>query len=330
MYDKPYFNYEDLFHRMSQKNIIVDKNPIFVLECLESISYYTLVNGYKDIYGTYFDSEDNIEKFSVKVNFDELYSLASIDASLNSVFFKYIIYVEKSLKTKLSHIVAREYGEGMNDYLDFKHYKNHSQLDRMTEVNNIKAQIIRSKNASLKHYRSYRNHIPPWIGVNGIYFGSAINWYKILQPVFKTEIVLAFFKHSRLDQIADKKELFISCLSLLQTYRNNIAHGNRTFQSTITKELPKKALLKAIPSTVLTSKEYDSGVGKKDLFAVIVSIVMLMNNRYLLQSLELDLRTVLQPYEDTLLSNEKYVMATLGLPNDVLKRIEILRIEKFQ
>lgn len=330
MYDKPYLSFNDQLLRLHKKNIIVTKNPSFVLECLESISYYTLINGYKDLYGTYYDEEEGIEKFKEKVDFVNLYTLSNIDNSLNSVFFKYIIYVEKSLKTKLSHIVAREYGEEMNSYLFFKNYRRNGTLDRKYEIENIRAQIIRSKNASIEHYRENKNHIPPWIAINGIYFGSSINWYKILQESLKEEVANSFFKYSALVDIEQQKNLLISSLSLLQTYRNNIAHGNRTFQSKVTNELPKVELINAVPKGVLSEEEYQSGLGQKDLFAVMLSIAILLNDPYLLNNYIYDLKNVIDPYIDVELCNSDPVIKTLELPIDYSKRIDLINESKFK
>ena len=112
---------------MKRKNINFTGYETFVKECLASHSYYTIVNGYKDIFGTHFDESQSLEKFNYKVEFNQLYTLYTIDTNLNSILFKYILYVERSLKTKISHIVAREFGVDMHGYLNKKHYKNNGR-----------------------------------------------------------------------------------------------------------------------------------------------------------------------------------------------------------
>lgn len=193
MSDKPFLTYRQQLKRIKDKRILVADDD-FVLEILKTMSYYGIVNGYKDIFGVYYDEEMKLERFSDEVAFEQLHRIALIDNSLNNLLFKYIIYIEKALKTKLAYIVARKYGILEEQYLDFKKYTSRGLLDRKNEIENIKNQIKSNKNsASVQHYREKHDYIPPWISVNALYFGTVINWYKISEDNIKRKFQMIFY-----------------------------------------------------------------------------------------------------------------------------------------
>lgn len=329
--DRPFLTYQQQLTRMKLKNISID-DELFAKEVIQSISYYGLINGYKDIFGVYYDEEHSIERFTTTVAFDILHRIFLIDHALNNLLFKYIIYIEKSLKTKLAYKVAQKYGDHMVDYLDFTKYRSNGELDRKSEIQNITYQIQNNKNsASIKHYKENHNTIPPWVATGGIYFGTTINWYKICQENIKQSIADEFFR--LLDLKGEQsKELLMSMLTLLQEYRNNIAHGNRTFLSNVSSELSHNLLFSILPPATLTEEEYLSGIGKKDLFAVMISLVSLINDPIIFRQLLYDFGTLFNNDEfDTAItySPKGNIYQTLNIPDNFLERLGAIYQKKF-
>ena len=121
-------------------------------------------------------------------------------------------------------------------------------------------------------------------------------------------------------------------LNLLQEYRNNIAHGSRTFQSNVRTELTKNHLLEAVDERVLTESEFLSGIGKKDLFAVMLSIVILINDQLLLDQYLFDLENLIIPYAKTKqqLSPQGDIFKTLNIPENVIDRLSNVLSIKFK
>lgn len=332
-YDRPFLPIEKQVSHLRKKNIIIHNEP-FVIEALTTHSYYAIINGFKDIFGTHYDTEDKIEKFNIDTDFDFLYTLFTIDNDLNSIMFKYIIYVERSLKTKLAYEVGDKYGVSIDAYLTFTNYRDNGDLDRKKVIENIKGQISgnRLKSASVIHYTKNHNHIPPWIAVNELYFGTTINWYRILDSDLKDKIANDFFKYTLLKDIEDKKTLLLDMLTLLQTYRNNMAHGSRTFETNVPRELPKIELLACVPDYLVSEQEFLFGFGKKDIYAVMVSILVLLNDKFVLNTFIRDLETLITPFEaaDIILSPKGDIFNTLQLPSDFLARFNKYVEDKFK
>mgnify|MGYP001018848842 CR=1 FL=1 len=331
-YDKPFVSIEDQIELLKEKRVCFeDRRLKFIRICLQNHSYYAIINGFKDLYDVSYDETKKLEVFKDKVPFDDLYTLFTIDSSLNNILFKYIIHVERSLKTKISHTIASQFGIAEPDYLDSRKYRNTKNLNKNLEIGNICNQIRRpDKCASIDHYREKHNHVPPWIAVNGLMFGTVINWYKILKSEPKRIIADSYFCMAKPISIDDKLNILPSMLTLLQTYRNNIAHGNRTFQSVVKSELPKKELLEMMPTELLTEAEFKRGLGKKDLYAVILSLLALIDDPFILLNLSQDLKTILIPFlvQNIQISGKGNILDTLNLPRNIFNRIEFIAKNK--
>lgn len=130
--DKPFKTYDELIERMRDKNIIV-KNTNFAEQALSNCSYYNLVNRYQDL----LQSKQDPEKFVQGITFEQLYTLYTLDMSISNILLKYILYIERSLKSKLSYVVSESFGECVNavnsnnssritftGYLDSNNYSN--------------------------------------------------------------------------------------------------------------------------------------------------------------------------------------------------------------
>lgn len=87
---------------MESRHIIIDDKE-FALHALQNFSYYGIVNGYKNTFLQVPGTDD----FIVGTNFKELYTLHIIDTSLNNIIFKYILFLEKALKSRLSYLISQ-------------------------------------------------------------------------------------------------------------------------------------------------------------------------------------------------------------------------------
>lgn len=328
--DKPFLSYDEQIERLRLKNIEFS-DEAFVKTCLKSYSYYSLINGFKDLYDIKFDDVKELEVFPIGTSFSEIYNLFLLDSHLNSILFKYIIHVERGFKTKLSHIIAEKYGviddPTLNEqsYLNYKNYRSNGNLDRKNEISLILSQLkSKGKSASIDHYRNSHNHIPPWIAVNGILFGTVINWYKILKPTDKRNLANQYFTKFKNLNINDRLTLLPDMLTLLQKYRNNMAHGNRTFSTTILAELPKIELFKVVNDKILTEKEFSNGIGQKDLFSVIISIVLLLDDEILLAYFRYDLYVLFNRYREFKVSPKGNIYNTVNIPENIKERLNQL------
>lgn len=331
IYDKPFKTYDEQIKILLSRNINIPDYD-FARMVLSSLSYYTIINGYKDT----FLSIPGTDSFIEGTNFNDLYTLHMIDTNVSSIVFKNILFVEQYLKTKIAYLVSEQYGVYTNpkdlsnrnpeDYLCRNNY-GRSDRGRNNILRQLKETLSSDRiNDSVAHYANIRNHIPPWILVTNITFGLTIKWYNILSSSDKTRICSEFLQTPDLS-INEKKEFISISLDLLRRYRNKIAHGNRIFNLSGLPALPKKQLLN-LSHNALSSDEYNKNIGKSDLFAVILTCFILIDNRYILTNFMSDLIYTLNPYANIRM-NGKSILEILGLPNDLFDRLDTLHRQKF-
>lgn len=321
-YDKPFKTYQEQLTLLKSRNVIID-NEDFAINVLSSFSYYTIINGYKNS----FISNTGSDQFVDGIKFEELYTLHLLDSALSNILFKYILHVERFLKTRLTYRISQQYGvqtsktkgEPHNDYLNENHYsKTNSKRWNITEKVR-KALNNNYDNEIINHYYDTKNHIPPWILATNLTFGVTIQWYTILTALDKDYVSDEFLKMYNLPTI-DQKELFIKSISLMRDFRNEIAHGKRAFNAKTSNHLPKNQLLIAFPE-LITSNEYRRQYGQNDFYAAIISIMILINDNYVLNSFKSDLYNTIAPYESILFAG-KDIYETLNIPNDIFQRLE--------
>lgn len=330
-YDKPFKTYDEQISILESRNVIIDDYD-FARRVLSGLSYYTIVNGYKNT----FLSLTGTDKFVSGTNFNDLYTLHIIDTNLNNIILKNILFAERYLKTKLSYVISQKYGvytepkdltnKLNSDYLCRDNYSR-SAHGRNNILRKIKETLTSDRiNASVAHYANDKNHIPPWILVTNLSFGLTIKWYSILKSDDKEQICLEFLPCQTLT-LEDRKEFLTISFSLLREYRNKIAHSNRTFNVKGLPVLPKCQLLD-LSLGILSEPEYNKNLGKSDLFAVILSCFILIDDHYILANFLNDLHYTLSPYTEITMNN-KNIFDIFGLPEDLFERLKEFTTLKF-
>lgn len=334
LYDKPFKTYDELIELMRSRNIIVEQ-PEFAKSVLSSLSYYTIINGYKNT----FLSIPGSDKFIDGTHFEDLYSLHLIDININNIILKNILLIERFLKTRLSYTISRKYGvftdlndlRNMNsdDYLCRANYSSRNHSGRNATLSKIKRSVsLDHTSESLSYYINTKNHVPAWIMVSGISFGLSIRWYEILKGTDKAEVCEQFITSTALS-IDEKKEFLTIAFNLLREYRNKIAHGNRTFNTSNLPVLPKHPLM-ILCYNSLSEKEYNQGYGKSDLFAIILLCFILISDPYILKQFFDDLQYILLPYQSQgIKMNGKSILEIFGLPENFFERLTNLLNARF-
>lgn len=318
-FDKPFKNFDEQIKIIKSRNVKIN-NILLAKEALKSISYYTLMNGYKDS----FLSTEESENFTNGTTFEMIYSLHWLDISFCNIVFKYILLIEKSLKTKIAYFVGEYISIDHNVYTqDFRKYAStHGNRDGV--MRGLREAISDCRNGSVtSYYKTEKNHIPPWILVNDIQFGLALQWYSILKDNAKDKIANQFIgAYTDLSQM-EKKEFITKQLQILRSFRNKTAHSNRAFNINISENTPKKQLLLICGDVVLSPNEFDNFYGNGDIYSVILSIIILINDPLVLSNFFRELALFIEPYSDNKTQFiDKDIFQLFNLPNNFLDRIK--------
>lgn len=324
---KNWIPYTEQLERIRSKNIIINDAEL-VYESLESISYYTLINGYKHS----FLQPNEYDLFISGTRFEDLYTLHMIDIGLSSILLKYALLIERSLKTKISYLFGEKYGSNVSDYLKPENFNRRNHRNTKDLLNRIKLCCDKSKDTSYLHYlKEYGSEqIPPWIVINTLSFNMLKWWYDRLKSEDKNYVCDRILKHyTETITLLERKELLDKCLTSLAEFRNSIAHGKRIFENSRI-ELHKESLLQILDEEILTEAEFDYGVGRKGIFAIMLSIVLLLNDSYILANYLQDLSLFFEQYQDVFFVNNMTFTEALQLPENTIERLQIFVERKIQ
>lgn len=322
--DKPFKDFDEQIKILVKRNIIIKDIP-FAKHVLNTVSYYKLINGYKE---SLLVNDSNEETFKDGITIEFLYDLHIFDITLQSILFKYILAIETSLKTKISYLIAKKYGVFERNYLSSQNYisSGNKRKLRAAVLNELNLDKDETMYTPTKYYRDgdinnntpAKNHIPPWILIQNISFTRAIRWYSILKSEDKKEIYRQFpiTKNTR-DTDSIEKQYFLDSLKILRDYRNNVAHGYRSINVSITNSVNIEVFNNIIPNSVLSINEFGT-FGKNDLYSVLISIGALTD--YII------LETIFIKELSALFNSKigEEVKKLANLPDDFLDRLERL------
>ena len=176
IYDKPFLSYEDQLERLKNIYKLKSINKETDLILLNTISYYDLVNGYKECF-----MKEN--KFNEDVALIDIFIFSVIDKKFQNILFLYSVYVENIFKTKMAHLIGKNRGVEVSEYLDKSTY-HCSNPNREKKLDITLKDIYFVHNNSIdnptKYYRDNHNHIPPWVLFKNVKFTTVIDLFSFL------------------------------------------------------------------------------------------------------------------------------------------------------
>ena len=262
---KPFLSFNDqIAHLESGKNLsIPDRN--YATTMLQQIGYFALIGGYKAPF-----KNPTTKKYRDGTTFEDIVALYKFDENLKELFLKYILQIERHIRSLLSYHFTQKHGEIQSCYLTPANYSTKpSYAKGVTKLISTLDQLAnRNKDYPyINHQRNAHGNVPLWGLVNALTLGSLSKFYQYTTPDIQTKISKNF-------ENVNEKQLS-QYLSVITKFRNVCAHGERLF-SYQTKDY--------IPDTVLHHK---LGIpkkgslyahGKNDLFALVIAFRYLLPN----------------------------------------------------
>ena len=92
-----FMTYEQQLIKLQADKGLTIPDADFARKTLEEISYYALIGGYKGLF-----LHPASKKYKYGVTFDEIVAFYHFDEQLRSIFLKYILQVERHLKSMIS------------------------------------------------------------------------------------------------------------------------------------------------------------------------------------------------------------------------------------
>lgn len=201
------------------------KNEEDAVRILEKINYYNLLNPY----GKLFFKEKDL--YLEKAYFEDIYNFYKFDKKLSGLFLVYILHIESSLKTAISHVISAKGSNGHKEesYLDISIFENKNSKKTIEEkednqkfLDNLKETINNSNKKYIKHNRKKYNNVPFWVLCNEMYFSETIYYYEKLLEKDRNKVSSLMRGQNKDVKLILRQ--FKSVIYMIRDLRNLIAH----------------------------------------------------------------------------------------------------------
>ncbi|MBQ8248205.1 MAG: Abi family protein [Lachnospiraceae bacterium] len=261
---KTFSTYEQQLNKLQQDKALIISDANTAKQSLEKLSYYSLINGYKNLF-----KHTPSQKYIYGVTFDEIVAFYYFDEELRSLFMKYILHVERHIKSLLSYYFCEKYGESDTEYLNTNNYtltkKNSAQISRLVHSMQ-KAIALPSRYAYISHHANTYGNVPLWVAMNAFTFGQTSKMFQYITNDVQYKISQKF-------EHITERELH-QFITVLARCRNVCAHGERLFSFRIHETIPDSLLHKKMQ---IPQKNGNYLYGKQDLFAVVIALRYLIS-----------------------------------------------------
>lgn len=326
-YDKPFQDISQQVEVLQNKGLII-LDPVLAENILMTVSYYDLVNGYKEVF---IKNKVYIKNTSI----EDLFAFWYLDKRVQALTIKYSLIIETIFKQKLSYVIAKNIGVDEKIYLNPKYYKKKAGglLFNNLKIDIMRLLSVKHSKAPTKYYIKSHNHVPPWILLKNASFGISINMFKFLSTKDKAEVANLLIQSDAV-LVYEKIELIISFLEGLRKFRNYAAHNLKFITCQPGFKLPGKTMYRLYPKYVI--RKYSGDISKKDkgsingLYGLILMMIIFTEGTPLAQ-------TIIEDYSAEILLGgniqegidmkdllKKYCNC-LRLPEDMLRRFEIIK-----
>ncbi len=262
MKKKGFLTYDEQIAFLKEKNLKI-QNEEYAKKMLFEIGYFPLINGYKEVYKNLITNQ-----FQDGVTFEEIYELYRFDNDLRSIFIKYILIVERNIKSSLSYHFCLTYGDTQTDYLDIGHY-DYSGKKKIVIQNMVKIMKGQLRNDSdyvyIRHYMVKYKYVPLWVLLNVMTIGQLSKMYSCQKGRVQIRVCQDFG--------SIKINEMTKMLAVMTKFRNVCAHNDRLFNFRTKDALCDMKIHERL------SLEKQSGrymCGKNDLFAQVIILKLLL------------------------------------------------------
>lgn len=261
-----FFTYEQQLNKLKSEKALSVPNEKEAKKVLEKLGYYSLIGGYKEPF-----KHAPSGKYKHGVTFEEIVAFYYFDEELRTLFLKYILHVERYIKSVISYHFCEKYGELQQAYLNPNNYnlvkKNTHEIKRL--VASVKKAIsIPSRYTYISHHANKYGNVPLWVAMNALTFGQVSKMYQYMPNDIQYKISQKF-SH------VTERELH-QFITVVARCRNTCAHGERLFSFHIRENIPDTTLHHKL---AIKQKKGQYILGKQDLFAVVIALCYLIENK---------------------------------------------------
>ena len=144
--NKPFTSYEQQLKKLRKRGVNLpdgSSQARRAKKLLRRAGYYSIINGYKDIFLLYPSKSGIDDIYKPNTTFDSIYSLFTFDRNMCSIFMKNILITEGVIKSHISY-----------------HYKIESTTKLLTSISSIIQVDTNTNQGQIPHYLKKHKCLP--------------------------------------------------------------------------------------------------------------------------------------------------------------------------
>lgn len=301
--DKPFLTYQEQIKKLKiDKGLQIDDEEQ-AIALLKHYSYFDLISGYKSLF------KDKAGNYKIHTSINDIYALYCFDDEIRAIFLKYILMIEKHIKSLISYSFCDENGEEQQLYLNVTKYnyieKNQDEINDL--VSRLKKIIDEPKNYPyVKHQKKKHNNVPLWVMMKALTLGTVSKMYSFLPQKIQFSISKEF------DYVHEG--MLIQMLDLLSRVRNVCAHSERLYDYRYKKGTIDDTDIHRILNISVKKNNYIKG--KNDLFAVVIIFKYLLSENDFQQFVNKLEATIDHLFDQTKCIESKQLLKCMGFPDN--------------
>ena len=317
---KDFYTYDQQIEKLKEKGLII-QDEVTAIQFLKLEGYYNVINGYSPNFKT------KQGTFCKGTTFEDVCYLYAFDKDLRSIIYKHTSSIETHVKALIAHEFSRVHGVDEKTYLRSECFTSKSNSVEAVSrlIDECNTTITEALNHNSNKYRQYiahnyntHGHVPLWVLIRALSFGTISIFYKNM--IDSEKDLIAENYHVTAEQLANMLEVVVS-------YRNIVAHGERTFCA----RLPKTRLSTQLSITkklcIAKNAKGENMFGRNDFLALLICCKYLLPGEEfanLIHELESKLNHLAQKLSPQMMS---HVRTAMGIKSNSWKLLPKLRVE---
>lgn len=270
---KVFKTYEELIELLKSRGIIID-NPECAINILSSENYYSVINGYNDLF---LNTTRCSDCYKPGTNFSEIVALYNFDRHLREILLIELLRIEKLIRTKVTYTFSKYHGYDHRKYLSLQNFnsggpKNQSLTQKLIDELNATIQYYSKKHKAISYYLNSHGYVPLWVLSNVVSFGT-LNYF-ISRMLIDEKIEVS-------NEFGLNVSEFESILHILCDFRNKCAHGERIYS--YKKDIVKShyiPIFKLHSTLRIPSNEKGPKYGREDVLALLIVLKFFISTRH--------------------------------------------------
>lgn len=305
MSKKRFLTIDELINNIKSKNINI-KDDNNVKKILEVNNYYFIM-GYK------FAFKNNDGTYKNNTSFEDIYSLYIFDKMLKLIVLDPLLEIEQKLKTIYTNNYSYRYGFKVNNILDCNNYDlSNNYLSDI--LYNLDKQLndFGNKNKAVMFYKNNHSFTPLWVYMKILSFGMIRDMFYVSKNNDKD-----YMKNKLTNEKINSSEV-ANMLRLLVRVRNICCHDD-ILLSFIDDKIGIKTTKYHHEFNLKTDKSNNIIQGKKDLFAILISIKF-FSSKDKFNNLIDNLSNLITMYDEKIVAlNKEQLLSIMHLPKNFEK-----------